>query len=77
MKSETSSDTVNVEPNNADEPEPTVFIDSEEIKDNTPLDNRAQKLIDSLTDKNIIVPYPSDFSKWSDEFYARLEKLNK
>lgn len=71
MKSVILSDTVNVEPNNVDEPE------SFEVPEVKPLTNRAQKLVDELTAKNIIVPYPSDFSKWDDAFYARLEKLNK
>ena len=46
----------------------------EEVK---PLNNRAQKLVDELTAKNIIVPYPSDFSKWDAATFERLEKLNK
>ena len=67
------SDTVNVEPNNVDEPEPTVFPEEEVA----PLSRRAQKLIDELTAKGIYTPYPSDFSKWDDTTFARIEKLNK
>lgn len=43
----------------------------------TPLSRRAQKLIDELTAKGISVPYPSDFSKWDDATFERIEKLNK
>lgn len=42
-----------------------------------PLNNRAQKLIDELTAKGISVPYPSDFSKWDDATFERIEKLNR
>jgi hypothetical protein len=73
VKSETLSDTINVEPNNVDEPEPTAFPE-EEVK---PLNNRAQKLIDELTAKGISVPYPSDFDKWDVDTFQRIEKLNK
>ena len=73
MKSEILSDTVNVEPNSIDEPEPTIFPEEEVA----PLSRRAQKLIEELTAKGISVPYPSDFSKWDDVTFARIEKLNK
>src|SRR5215217_8865764 len=38
----------------------------EEVKGN----KRAEKLIADLTAKGIIVPYPSDYSKWDSDFYA-------
>jgi len=38
---------------------------------------RAQKLLDELEGKGVAVSYPSNFSKWDEATYQRLEKLNK
>lgn len=51
---------------------------SEEVVVEEPKPNkRAEKLLAELEGKNISVNYPSDFSKWDEATYQRLEKLNK
>lgn len=54
--------------------EDNLVAEETEVK---PLNNRAQKLIDELSAKGIYTPYPSDFSKWDDATFERIEKLNK
>ena len=42
-----------------------------------PLSTKAQNLLDELDAKGVSVVYPSDFAKWDDATWQRLEKLNK